>query len=147
MSLEAELFVTVSHCCHTAPPTSGHLGQYYLPVLLATLFLLITWSYRKRLHLWTCSVHYIVPYHICLLFDWVWQRKKNLHSEAKASEIYVTNSKGTDVAWKDIHKQQKTKSLLFKLCFTIALVFWPYWSSFYKLKQFATFLSHIIFSN
>lgn len=72
-------------------------------------------------------------------------KEKKIFTVEKASEIYVNNSKGTDVAWKAIHKQQKTKSCLFKPRLTIALIFWPYWHSFCKLKQLGRLLSHVIF--
>lgn len=67
-------------------------------------------------------------------------KERKIFPVAEASKIYVNNSKGTDVAWKAIRKQQKTKSCLFKLCLTIAVIFfghtgvssvnWNSWSGF-----------------
>lgn len=50
-------------------------------------------------------------------------KEREIFPVAEASKIYMNNSKGTDVAWKAIRKQQKTKSCLFKLCLTIAVIF------------------------
>lgn len=51
-------------------------------------------------------MHYMCPtkYAFCLILT----KKEKSSLRGKVSEIYVNNSKGTDVAWKAIHKQKTT---------------------------------------